>query len=358
MYYICPAAKTCGGRTNRVESMETHLRICNDLVWTPDPKLLLMRDSSADPHSSQRYLGSETSQGSSSSSQSYTTKRKARSMTKAIPSSVPSASPPPKASLSMTPQLRSVSPSPSQSSVSQHKESHQFLTFASQMKLFVRESQCAMQESQVAIQESRVAIQESTAAMTNLVGKVETLIKQIKKNEVEQDSRWAKTEEQIVLNDEKLRTLQVAIESLHNVKKQDDLSLRIDDILQAIQDQRNDSQDIRCTMQSMSLRHLPPSLEFSEFDENLTLGKMTEARRKMEEGLKALEEEYPSKRVRYKTSTMDTNDLPDDDSHIQRNQAALAARQNQEFNGAQESSTSSEFSVTNKVDNSKSSDRT
>ncbi|KAG0254330.1 hypothetical protein BGZ95_006085 [Linnemannia exigua] len=135
-------------------------------------------------------------------------------------------------------------------------------------------------------------------------------------------------------------------------KNTDDAIARNNDVLEAISQQRADSQETTRRLDGMSLDRVPLSCNFSEFVPSLTAENLKRHYNDIGGDLSPLNpvgENPPSKKVRFATSSgksgnssscsfdsllstsINTDNLPDDDEHIQRNQAAMAARQNEEF---------------------------
>ncbi|KAF9143834.1 hypothetical protein BG015_000290 [Linnemannia schmuckeri] len=234
--------------------------------------------------------------------------------------------------------LRSVSPAASPTSVSQ--------SLANQLELYMKNTDSALFKSQT-------ALQQITTSFAALEEKVDDFLATTNAYRADINAKWENLTDHLALQAKQKLAIQDAVGRLNVgtslavakmrrdikmelAKADDDAIARNNDVLEAISQQRADSQETTRRLDGMSLARVPQSLDFSEFGRGLS-------------PIYPEDENPPSKKVRFAKSfrtsgkssshfsdsllstSINTTNLPDDDEHIQRNQAAIAARQNEEF---------------------------
>ncbi|KAF8926680.1 hypothetical protein BGZ47_002585 [Haplosporangium gracile] len=293
-----------------------------------------------------------------------TTKRKATDMASSAPSSALTP-----AGVDMSTSLpRSLSPAASQTSV--------FQSLATQLELYMKStdsalfnSQAALEQSQITLRESKVALQQMATSITALEEKVNGVLTTTTAYRSDINAKWGNLTDQLALQVAQQLAIQDAVKrvsvgsslaiakmqrdiKMELANKNDDAIARNHDVLEAISQQRADSQETTRRLDGLSLAGVPLSYHFSEFARSLTYENLQKQYDDIGRGLSPIypaDENRPSKKVRFATfsrtsgtcsshtsdshlsTSINTSNLPDDDEHIQRNQAAIAARQNEEF---------------------------
>ncbi|KAK5805462.1 hypothetical protein F5H01DRAFT_397104 [Linnemannia elongata] len=338
--------------------MKDHIPKCRFIQWTVAPS------ATASTLASPQSVPTVSQPPSNSHHPTGTAKRKAIDMA----SSAPSSALPPAEVDTSTSQLRSVSPAASQTSV--------FQSLTTQLELYMKStdsalinSQTALERSQIALQQSQVALQQITTSIAALEEKVDYFLTTTTAYRADITAKWENLTDQLALQATQQLAIQDAVGragvgsslaiakvlrdiTLELAKKNDDAIARNNDVLGAISQQRADSQETTRRLDGMSLARVPLSYDFSGFVPSLTAENLQKQYNNIGAGLSPIYpvgENPPSKKVRFATSSrtsgnsspnfsgsllstsVNTINLPDDDEHIQRNQAAMAARQNEEF---------------------------
>ncbi|KAG0282043.1 hypothetical protein BGZ96_000891 [Linnemannia gamsii] len=254
-YYYCTGAG-CKTMTNRLPSMKDHIPKCRFVQWTVVP--LTAASPQSVPTASQLPSNSHQPTGR--------TKRKAADMASSAPSS---ASPSIEVDTS-TSLLPSMPSAVSQTSV--------FQSLATQLELYMKEtdlalvnSQTALEQSQIVLQQSKVALQQATTSIVTLEKKVDDI-----------NVKWENLTDLLALQASQQLAIQGAVRrvsvdtslaiakmlrdiNMEFAKKNDDAIARNNDVLAAISQQRADSQETTRRLDGMSLARLPLSCDFSEF---------------------------------------------------------------------------------------------
>lgn len=257
-YYYCTGSG-CTMKTNRRTSMKDHILRCKYIRWTVDP--------------------STTAATLALPLSTRTTKRKATEMASSAPTS---ALPPADADMS-TSLLRSVSPAAPQTSV--------FQSLATQLELYMKStdsalfnSQTALEQSHNALKQSTLALQQITTSIAALEEKVDDFLTITTAHRADINAKWEDLTDQLALQATQQLAIQDAVErvsvgsshAIANVlrdikmelaKKDDDAIARSNDVLEAISQQRADSQETTRRLEGMSLAGVPISFHFSEFGE-------------------------------------------------------------------------------------------
>jgi hypothetical protein len=276
-YYYC-TGNGCETKTNRLPSMKDHIPRCKYIQWTVAPS------TTASTLASPQSVPKASQPPSNSHQPTRKTKRKASEIASSAPSS---ALPPADVDMS-TSLLQSVSPAASQTSVSQ--------SLATQLELYMKStdsalfnSQTALEQSQIALQQSTVALQQITTSMAALEGKVDDFLTTTNAYRADINAKWENLTDQLALQATQQLAIQDAVgrvsvgsslaiaKMLRDIKmelakKNDDNIARNNDVLEAISQQRADSQETTRRLDGMSLAGVPLSYHFSEFGKLNVLG--------------------------------------------------------------------------------------
>jgi hypothetical protein len=269
-YYYC-TGNGCKTKTNRLPSMKDHIPKCRFIQWTVAPS------TTASTLVLPQSIPTASQPSSKSHRPTETTKRKATDMA----SSAPSSTLPPAEVDSSTSLLRSVSPAASQTSFYQ--------SLATQLELYMKStdsalvnSQTALEQSQIALQQSKVALQQVTTSIAALEEKVDDFLTTTAAYRGDINAKWENLTDRLALQATQQLATQEAVERvnvgsslaiarmLRDIKmelamKNDEAIARNNDVLEAISQQRADSQETTRRLDGMSLARVPISRDFSEF---------------------------------------------------------------------------------------------
>lgn len=276
-YYYCTGSG-CTMKTNRRTSMKDHILRCKYIRWTVDPS------TTASTLASPLSVPNASQPPSNSRRLTRTTKRKATEMATSAPTS---ALPPADADIS-TSLLRSVSPAAPQTSV--------FQSLATQLELYMKSTDSALFNSQTALEQSHNALKQSTLALQQITNSIATLEEKVDDflttttaYRADINAKWEDLTDRLALQAKQQLAIQdavgrVSVGSSHAIanvlkdikmelaKKDDDAIARKNDVLEAISQQRADSQETTRRLEGMSLAGVPISFHFSEFGKWNVLG--------------------------------------------------------------------------------------
>lgn len=269
-YYYC-TGNGCKTRTNRLPSMKDHIPRCRYIQWTVAPS------KTASTLASPQSVPTASQPPSNSHQPTGTKKRKATDIASSPP---PSTLPPEDVDMS-TSLLRSVSPAAPQTSVSQ--------SLATQLELYMKStdsalfnSQTALEQSHNALKQSTVALQQITTSIAALEEKVDDFLSTTTAYRADINAKWEDLTDQLALQATQQLAIQDAVGrvsvgsslaianmlrdiKMELAKKNDDAIARNNDVLEAISQQRADSQETTRRLEGMSLAGVPISYHFSEF---------------------------------------------------------------------------------------------